>query len=464
MQVDLQVPLEVDSVVQAGRTSRYAARRQRAAARGRRRRKVGTHAARSPCTTMAGRAWREPALGRRAHLGPGPRRARRGSRRHARAWARASGGPPRTSSPTSPTASASRSPCRIRCRPSPTGASAASSAAGDGWTTYEWFVSDPINNYDVAAYIGATPPTPAASRASAVISPSHSGPWPATPTGPRPVAPGRAHAALLRGLVRALPLVPGRLSADRGAAPGDGASERRSVRQRFANGYKGKDLCGTGWGLTWDFIVVHESAHEWFGNSITAADVADNWVHESFANYAESLFTECQFGTAAGAEYVRGIRKLIKNDGPIVGRTASTPRARATSTTRAATCCTPSARWSQRQHLAGDPPRVQRAVRARHCERPGVQEYISQRAGVDLRPVFAQYLTTTRIPDLRVHQRRWDPPLPLGRRGRRIRHAGPGTRPRRATPSPSPRPPCGRPRHCRQGRRAAFGWTRTSTC
>src|SRR5205823_8460541 len=73
-------------------------------------------------------------------------------------------------------------------------------------------------------------------------------------------------------------------------------------------------------GLKWDFIIVHESAHEWFGNSITAQDVADLWVHESFANYAESLYTECQEGKQAGAEYAIGARKLVKNDRPIVGR------------------------------------------------------------------------------------------------------------------------------------------------
>ena len=87
----------------------------------------------------------------------------------------------------------------------------------------------------------------------------------------------------------------------------------------YRNGYKGTDLSGTGWGLTWDFIVIHESAHEWWGNSLTTADVADMWVHESFANYAESLYTECQYGAAAGATYVRGTRRLVKNDRPIVG-------------------------------------------------------------------------------------------------------------------------------------------------
>ena len=68
-----------------------------------------------------------------------------------------------------------------------------------------------------------------------------------------------------------------------------------------------------------DFIIVHEGAHEWWGNNITAADHADMWIHESFANYAESLYEECQEGKAAGAEYVIGVRQNVRNDGPIIG-------------------------------------------------------------------------------------------------------------------------------------------------
>ena len=87
----------------------------------------------------------------------------------------------------------------------------------------------------------------------------------------------------------------------------------------FQNGYLGRDLSGTGWGMKWDFIIVHESGHEWFANNITYRDIADMWVHESFTNYSECLFTEYYFGKKAGAEYVRGCRKLIENRSPIVG-------------------------------------------------------------------------------------------------------------------------------------------------
>lgn len=87
----------------------------------------------------------------------------------------------------------------------------------------------------------------------------------------------------------------------------------------FANGYRGTDLSNSGWGLKFDFIIIHESAHEWFANSITYEDIADMWVHESFGNYAENLYVEYYFGKEAGSEYVLGTRANILNDKPIIG-------------------------------------------------------------------------------------------------------------------------------------------------
>lgn len=88
---------------------------------------------------------------------------------------------------------------------------------------------------------------------------------------------------------------------------------------KFQNGYLGRDLSETGWGLKWDFIIIHEAAHEWWGNSITTNDIADMWVHEGFTSYAESIYTECRFGKEAGAEYSRGLRENIQNKEPITG-------------------------------------------------------------------------------------------------------------------------------------------------
>jgi aminopeptidase N len=87
----------------------------------------------------------------------------------------------------------------------------------------------------------------------------------------------------------------------------------------FKNGYRGTDLSSSGWGLKFDFIIVHESGHEWFANSITYEDVADMWIHESFTNYSENLYVEYYYGKEAGSEYVLGTRSNIKNDRPITG-------------------------------------------------------------------------------------------------------------------------------------------------
>lgn len=88
---------------------------------------------------------------------------------------------------------------------------------------------------------------------------------------------------------------------------------------KFGNGYLGRDLSGSGWGLKWDYIIVHESGHEWFANNITTNDIADMWVHEGFTDYSETLFTEYYYGKEAGNDYNYGQRKGIQNDEPIIG-------------------------------------------------------------------------------------------------------------------------------------------------
>ncbi|KAA5823475.1 M1 family metallopeptidase [Algibacter amylolyticus] len=88
----------------------------------------------------------------------------------------------------------------------------------------------------------------------------------------------------------------------------------------YQNGYLGNDLSGTGWGLKFDFIIIHESGHEWFANNITNKDIADMWIHESFTAYSESLYLDYHFGKEAGAEYVIGTRANIQNDSPLIGQ------------------------------------------------------------------------------------------------------------------------------------------------
>ncbi|WP_276364521.1 M1 family metallopeptidase [Daejeonella sp. H1SJ63] len=88
---------------------------------------------------------------------------------------------------------------------------------------------------------------------------------------------------------------------------------------KYLNGYSGRDLSETGHGLKWDYIIVHESGHEWFGNNISSKDIADMWIHEGFTMYSEVLYVESRDGKAAGTEYIRGIRKSIRNDKAIIG-------------------------------------------------------------------------------------------------------------------------------------------------
>ncbi|TVZ51741.1 M1 family metallopeptidase [Dokdonia sp. Hel_I_53] len=88
---------------------------------------------------------------------------------------------------------------------------------------------------------------------------------------------------------------------------------------KFENGYLGRDLSGTGEGLKFDYILIHESGHEWFANNITNKDVADMWVHESFTTYSENLYLDYHFGKEAAASYVIGQRRAIRNDKPIIG-------------------------------------------------------------------------------------------------------------------------------------------------
>ena len=270
----------------------------------------------------------------------------------------------------------------------------------DGWATWEWFVTSPINNYDVATYIGRY----------ARFTDTYAGEGGLLTLDYRPLASHLEAAEQQWQQVKPMlkcfeswfgPYPWYRDGYQLIEAPHLGMEHQSAVAygNGYQNGYKGTDLSGTGWGLTWDFIVIHESAHEWWGNSITTADLADMWVHESFANYAESLFTECQFGTPAGAAYVRGVRALVKNDRPIVAPYGVNAEGSGDMYYKGGNML-----HTIRQVVGNDSTwrAILRGLNTEFGHRVvtgrAVQEYISDRAGVDLRPVFAQYLTTTRIP------------------------------------------------------------------
>jgi aminopeptidase N len=174
---------------------------------------------------------------------------------------------------------------------------------------------------------------------------------------------------------------------------------------KYMKGYLGKDLSGTGWGLNWDFIIVHESGHEWFGNNITAKDIADMWIHESFTDYSEALFTEYWYGKEAGAEYAIGLRKKILNDQPIIGPYGVNKEGSADMyykgtnllhTVRAV--INDDEKW--RSVLIG----LNKDLGMKTTTTEEVVNYINKKSGLDLTPVFDQYLRFKDIPVLEFRQ------------------------------------------------------------
>ena len=168
----------------------------------------------------------------------------------------------------------------------------------------------------------------------------------------------------------------------------------------FQNGYLGRDLSGTGWGRRWDYIIVHESGHEWFGNSITTADIADMWVHEGFTMYSEVIFTECQSGKAAADEYAQGVRRNIANDRPIIGPYGVNEEGSGDMYYKGA------ALLHTIRHIIGDSTffGILKEMNARFRHKvttsAEVEKLFSDRSGMDLGKVFDQYLRTTKVPVL----------------------------------------------------------------
>jgi len=170
---------------------------------------------------------------------------------------------------------------------------------------------------------------------------------------------------------------------------------------RYKNGYLGRDLSRTGHGLKWDFIIVHETAHEWWGNNISMDDAADMWIHESFANYSEGIYTECLDGKQAGAEYIIGSRAGIRNEQPVVGVRGVNNEGSGDMYPKGGNML-----HTIRQ-LVGDDEKwrailrgAQSAFARKTISGAELQAYISKQAGMDLSKVFEQYLTTIMIPRL----------------------------------------------------------------
>lgn len=175
----------------------------------------------------------------------------------------------------------------------------------------------------------------------------------------------------------------------------------------YKPGYRGRDTSGSGWGMKWDFIVIHESGHEWFGNNITTNDLADMYIHEGFTNYSETLFVESMFGAQAANEYNYGIRQGIQNKEPIIPAYGVNAKGSGDMYPKGGNMLH-SIRHSInndqlfRNILAG----LNQTFYHQTVDGSTIQQYISRKAGYDYSKVFEQYLTTVKIPELIVYRDR----------------------------------------------------------
>jgi aminopeptidase N len=170
---------------------------------------------------------------------------------------------------------------------------------------------------------------------------------------------------------------------------------------KYLNGYKGTDLSGTGYGLKWDYIIIHEAGHEWFGNNITSKDIADMWIHEGFTMYSEGLYVESIDGKKAGAKYLAGVRKNVSNDSPIIGPYDVNTEGSGDMYYKGAalvqtlrTIVNDDVKW--RSILRG----LNKELGLKTTTTSEVINYINVKSGKDLTKIFDQYLLYTSIPEL----------------------------------------------------------------
>ena len=169
---------------------------------------------------------------------------------------------------------------------------------------------------------------------------------------------------------------------------------------KYMKGYLGRDLSRTGWGLKFDYIIIHEAGHEWFANNITYKDIADMWVHESFTTYSENLFLDYHYGNEAASDYVIGTRDGISNSSPMIGPYGVNKRGSDLYTKGANLLHT-------LRQIAKDDEIWRMILRGLNSEfyhqtvdTKQIEEFISSKIGFDLTTFFDQYLRDIRIPNL----------------------------------------------------------------
>ena len=188
------------------------------------------------------------------------------------------------------------------------------------------------------------------------------------------------------------------------SVPYPGMEHQSSVTygNNFKNGYRGRDLSSTGVGFKFDFIIVHESGHEWFGNNVSMKDAADMWIHEGFTNYSENLFVEYHFSEKEAQDYVIGCRDLIQNDRPIIGEYGMNREGSGDMYYKGGNML------HTMRHILKDDKKWREILKGinstfwhQTVTTEQIESFINEKSGIDYSKFFDQYLRDVRIPKLR---------------------------------------------------------------
>ncbi|SNS38178.1 Peptidase family M1 [Granulicella rosea] len=277
---------------------------------------------------------------------------------------------------------------------------------GDGYTRWDWHVSYPINSYDVALNIAGY----------AHFSDTHNGLDMDFYALPADLDKAKKQFAQAKGMLDAFEHYLGEYPFARDGyklvqVPYAGMEHQSAVAygNQFDNGYLHVDWTHVGISPRFDFIIVHESGHEWFGNSITANDEADMWIHEAWDTYIESLYVEYHYGKPDAMKYITGWRAKVKNREPIVterGVEATPPQdmyfkgALMIATLRSMLDDDKpgaDARWFALLHD------FYQHFKYRNIDTEQVVAWWNERTHRNLTPVFNQYLRHTAIPCLELN-------------------------------------------------------------
>jgi aminopeptidase N len=271
---------------------------------------------------------------------------------------------------------------------------------GDGYTRWDWLIHYPINNYDVSLNIG-----------NYVHFSDRLGDLPLDfYVLPEDLDKAKAQFVQAKGMLEAFQHYFGEYPFKKDGyklieVPYSGMEHQSAVTygNHFKNGYLERDWTGVGISTKFDFIIIHESAHEWFGNSITAADPSDMWIHEGWATYLECLYVEYMWGKDDYLKYVNAYKSKVKNQVPIIaqrGVNAEPPQdmyfkgALFLNTLRGVINDDP--RWFKLIHD------FYQHFKYKNIMTEDVVQYFNQKTGMNLTPIFNQYLRHTAIPTLEL--------------------------------------------------------------